>query len=122
MKFVDKFALVPIERYKQLLKSVNDENEGAESIDQKGTGQGQKTLEEGLDTGEVVKEGFGGEVIKKGFGDKAVGESTEKKDRLVTKAPKRKFPPPPPGIPNKFKKIGIPNKAKKIDLKWLSLF
>jgi len=135
MKFVDKFALVPIERYNQLFKGINSENNKIEHTEQKGAGEEQKTedidrkkagkiVNEPLDTKindsrEIHTKSNNSTQIGNKTGNKAIKEKNYKKaptGKTIAKPNKkafRKFPPPPPGIPNIL---------KKSDFKWLSLF
>jgi uncharacterized protein related to proFAR isomerase len=128
MKFVDKFALVPIDRYNQLIKHLNADKVNADKGDTDSTDIDEKQL------------GAGEQVVKENFGKKTetsehsagysnidnIRSSVDVKDNKLdslhkpvnTKIKQKKLkkikpPPLPPGIPNK------PSKNR---FRWVSLF
>lgn len=142
MKFVDKYALIPIDRYNHWIKQLDINEE--KNISKKQTGSGGKDIQEEenisfkeqpvIDTKDTIDISNIDKVEKQtvqdhssktqlqgitDFKDQPVHSNSTKDNKLKNKIKKSKkkkiykVPPLPPGIPNK---------PSKTPLRWVSLF
>lgn len=119
MKFVGKFALVPIERYNQLIKSTENSTLKEEiSSEQVGTGKQE------IPTGNVIEKQTGNShtdedsLASESMTNNSITQTNNldnKEQKVIDKDsnPIKKYPKPPPGIPNR---------KKRKNQRWLKLF
>jgi hypothetical protein len=113
MKFTDKFVLIPIERYKKLIKEQELlTNEQVEKTDEQIGGE-ESEESEGNENKDKEKK------LLESDSDILNNIKTRKRKIKQTKNRLIKVPPPPPGIPEVSFKSSTRRKNK---LNWLKLF
>lgn len=138
MKFIDKFVLVPIERYERLTKMQSFSNEENNVKKEVITyPKGKESTESNINNNLLQKEDNKNSVkesstITESQSNQEISPAVGELDKAKKTPKKRKIvPAPPPGIPNLVKKKkksvhvlppGVPNKIKKVDFHWYSPF